>query len=172
MQLSKDLRLKSLRLLLGVSFLRVLARLMLELLLVFQTYPLLLRKSFTRAIGSVKLQGLSYSRLCLELRNCLLGLVMVALELRELWYRLLVVLKWLLGIHSLLVRLLLISLWGLMRVALKLRIYELLLLLSQVNLLIRLGYSLLVHLQYIVQVDSWLLLNRYTMIYLRMNSKL
>ena len=97
---------------------------------------------------------------------------MVALELRELWYRLLVVLKWLLDIHSLLVRLLLIILWGLMRVALKLRIYELLLLLSQVNLLIRLGYSLLVHLQYIVQVDSWLLLNRYTMIYLRMNSKL
>ena len=74
MQLSKDLRLKSLRLLLGVSFLRVLARLMLELLLVFQTYPLLLRKSFTRAIGSVKLQGLSYSRLSLELRDCLLSL--------------------------------------------------------------------------------------------------
>ena len=97
---------------------------------------------------------------------------MVALELRELWYRLLVVLKWLLDIHSLLVRLLLIILWGLMRVALKLRIYELLLLLNQVNLLIRLGYSLLVHLQYIVKVNSWLLLNRYTMINLRMNSKL
>ena len=145
---------------------------MLELLLVFQTYPLLLRRPFTRAIGSVKLQGLSYCRLCLEQRNCLLGLVMVALELRELCYRLLVVLKWLLGIHSLLMRLLLISQWDLMRITLKLRINELLLLLNQVNLLVRLGYSLLVHLQYIVQVNSWLLLSHNVMIYLRMNSKL